>query len=247
MVSQPMSRDYTKSRGKARSPLGEFVAGFLNPAKDNRALAIELFGEERAGSWIRGLARLRMSDAEWGNDYHDENSAHVGRFFAWVSMVLEQVGGSPARRACGRQLYQGRTRRWDSEQKKVVYVPAHQAGGVAARLGVSPRTVQRYVDAAKQLGMLSRWQITKWQEVQALPKKLRGKRYSYSFIQWAAEIPRAVQSRIDAWWGKRAPEEAPRAALGAPPGPRSGGTVPPEVARAVEATLAMLGDPPKLA
>lgn len=200
-----------KSRAKARSPLGGFIARFLDPSQDNRALASDLFGEERADSWFRSLAHLRFDGLEFGNNYHDDNATHIGRFFAWVCMVLERAGTNPTKVYCGRQLFQGQTKRWDKEARCVVNVPAHQAGGVAVRLGVCVRTVQAYAAAAQALGIIKRWQVTKWTEVKALPKKLRGKRYSYSFLQWVGEVPYRAKCHLAEWGVRSQPRDVPSA------------------------------------
>ena len=211
-----------RKRAKGRSPLGGYIARFLDPRTDNRVLARELFGEERADRWLQGLSRVRLRHrGKFRADYHSDDAAHSGRFLAWLCMLLEQLN-QESLRACSRKLYQGRTRRWDAEKKRVVYVRAPKgkgAGGVAARLGVSPREVQRYARLAADLGILQRWQVKKQVEVMQLPRAMRGKRFGYSILRWLGGVPYEVKARIASWWGRGQEKRpsAPEQAASAPP------------------------------
>lgn len=199
-----MSPAYKNTKPKARSPLGAYIGKFLSPKHDNGAIAAELFGAERAEQWIRALSRVRLrkKGGPLEAELHDTNDRHVGRFFAWLVLVLENIDPT-YQKACTRQLYQGRTRQWDKAQQRAVYVPAPKAGGVAVRLGVSPREVQRYVRLAVKLGIVSRAQVKDHERVQQLPKHMRGKRWSFSILHWCGQVPRAVASHLSTWWGSR--------------------------------------------
>ncbi len=211
-----------KKKPKPASPLGRWIAGFLSPKHDNRVLALELFGEERASAWIKWLSRARVrKKGSLEAELHDWNDQHVGRFFAWLCMVLENVDGK-YRKACTRGLYQGRTKRWDPELQKVVHVPGKEAGGVAARLGVSPREVQNFARLAAKMRVISRAQVKDHARVMELPKHMRGKRWSYSIVHWLGEIPRAVRSHLESWWANpnrrrfTPPKEGAQAVAGDP-------------------------------
>lgn len=213
--------EYSQTRKKPRSPLGVFIAGFLAPEKDNRVNAVELLGQERADQVFRALKRLKIRELKPGKggplgpEVHDENDPHVGRFLAYLTIQLEQMSPENGR-ACGRALWQGRTRVWDKEQQRPRYVPAAQAGGVAARLGLSPREVQRFAALAEYLGLVERWQVKSPQAVEQLPKRMRGKRWSYGIYRWVGELPRGVVSRIQAWWRGKAPASPQQLVAAAP-------------------------------
>ena len=212
---------YTKAKGKPRSPLGREIAGFLSPKSDNATLAASVLGQERAAALLDKLVRIKLRNIGKGKlrlektAEHEPNAPHIGRFLAWCTMVLEQADPNSGR-ACTRQLYQGRAHRWDPNERKRVCVPAKQAGGVAARLGIGTREVQAYTRLAHLLGLLQRWQVKCREQVQALPRKMRGKRWSYAIYVWADGVPRAVVERLREWWGK------PAAAPDARPAPRGG-------------------------
>lgn len=235
--------EYAKARKKARSPLGAFIAAFLDPEQANRPRAIELFGEERADKLLRLLSRARIREGgKLGSDYHDDDADHVGRVLAYLCMVLEHANPDSGR-ACTRKLYQGRTRRWDSEQKRVVYVPGEQAGGLAARLGVCPRTIQEYGALLHDHSILQRWQIRTQDEVNKLPRIMRGKRFSYALFRWVGDVPREVRRAIREWWGAREPKHAQQPTAVAPQGPRAG-NVPARVAELVAGVLGPHERPP---
>lgn len=237
--------DYTKPRKKARTPLGRYIAAFLDQRHDNEHQARELFGE-RAAELLAKLQRVKIrsfqgSAPKYGAELHDANAPHVGRFLAYVALVLEQCGPQ-TRKACTRRLFQGRTRRWDRETQRVVYVPAREAGGLAARLGVSPRQIQLYGRVARFLGLWSSHQVKASAAVEALPRDMRGKRWSYSIFRWLGELPRAVMSAFVEWGrvpGRSASDRA-QAGQEAPPASRPGSAS----SAAFLALLARLDAPP---
>lgn len=218
--------EYSKSTTKARSPLGGFVARFLANGYDNAHQARELLGEERAAKVLRGLSRLKLRAFEkgaikLGAEVHDANAPHVGRFLAYVTLVLEQCQPQ-SRRACGRALYQGRTRRWNKETQRVEYIPVkQQVGGLAKRLGVCVREVQRYAKLAKVLELFESWQIKGRATVEALPKQMRGKRWSYAIYRWCGDLPRAAMVALEQW-GRAKPSAGALALRDAPEPQRTG-------------------------
>lgn len=200
--------EYANQKKKARSPLGLAISRFLDPAHDNRALAVELMGEESADRLLRFLARARIREnGALGVDYHAPDSAHVGRICALLCMYWEHMNPDTGR-GCTSRWFQGRSREWSKDAQRVVYVPGERAGGLAARLGVCTRTVQAYVAVLDRGGFLSRWQVKAADAVKALPKVMRGKRWSYSIIQWSGPLPRAVACALREWWGARGAKPA---------------------------------------
>lgn len=203
---------------KRPSPLGDEIATVLHPTSDVQTVIATVVGDERAAKWVDAIRRVRMrglvGGVKWEDEQlHEPNSPQERRFCAMLLMILCEV--SPQGRAWTSRLFRGRQKQETDDGRKV-YVPAKSAGGMAARLGCSPREIDRYLQVAKAAGI-----VEVWQGPSDAPKRFRGAEYAYAVFRWLGEIPRAVQQRLARWWGRwRPPAEKLPAMPEAPEAPR---------------------------
>lgn len=172
---------------------------------DPATLLQPLLGE-RAARWCQAICSVVLRDVGGRNQpvtfeperIHEAESMHARRFCALMLMILEECrAGKAGIRASGRGLWRGRRDSWhvdaDGEYKRR-YVRAGHQGGLAARLGVCVKEVDRYLRVAIAAGFVNVWQVKKG--VDKLPKKLRGHKYAFATFQWLQELPRAVTDRL---------------------------------------------------
>lgn len=194
---------------------------------DPVALLRPVFGRQ-VNRWVEAIRRVLLhqvggrgrvkfqSDAQ-----HDATAMHVRRFCALLLMVLDECGiAQNGVRAWGRGLWRGRADYWEVDQHGELrrrYARAGHQGGLAARLGVCRKEVDRYIDVAIAAGLMNVWQ--KRAGVEKLPKKLRGKKHAFACFQWLQELPTAVRSRLKGLSRDRLVEEPPALAPSAPPLP----------------------------
>jgi len=125
------------------------------------------------------------------------------RFFGLLLIILGQLRGQQSR-AWTKQLWRGRRESWritpDGEVVRT-YVKARRKdgtsgaqGGLAARLGLSVREVDRYLQIAKAAGLIAVWQGPT--KDKAKKHFEGGAKYAYAVFQWAAELPQRVRDRI---------------------------------------------------
>lgn len=120
-------------------------------------------------------------------------------------------------RAAGGPLWLGRAWYASAEDGQVLYTPKDVQGGLAGYLGVSIRTVERYLAVLEAAGILKAWQPPLG-EVDKLPKSMRGDVYAYQIYQWIGDLPRVLRGHLERWYGRgKAAKSAPSAAPGAAP------------------------------
>lgn len=240
---------YPKADAAQSSVFGREVSELLQLARplDCVAYLSELQGADVAQRWSDAIRSVTVRDVApdsgpvtfEGNAQHPANTPHERRFMAL--MLLIQGSCSTRRlkdlRAGGKGLWRGRQHRFrvtDDGEWAREYVQngtatgkghhgGHQ-GGLAARLGVCVRTVDRYLAIAKAAGLLQVWQVKARKAVEALPKHLKGKQYAYAMFRWLGDLPGRVLERLS---GRiRVPAEVP--ALETPPPSRATGATPAE-------------------
>jgi hypothetical protein len=214
----PRPAPKAKKRKRRFSPLGDEISSVLSPTSDVEVVAATVLGEERTAKLVNLIRRVKLGELVGGvrpepNPVHGPNTPWERRIVALLLMVLEHV--SPKGRAWTKRLFRGR-QRIETDDGTTVYVPGHSAGGLAARLKVSPREVDRYLQVLKHSGLLS-----VWQGPQDAPESFRGFKYAYAVFQWAGEVPLAIKQRLARRWGQvvaqvRRLVEAPAPRPGAP-------------------------------
>jgi hypothetical protein len=191
---------------RERAVLGEEISTILNPTSHVQTVLATVTGEEMAAKICHGFQRVKLSDLVGGvtiedEPVHDEGSSHERRGAALVLMVLEQV--SKHGRAWTDALFRGRNRRFLPDGT-TEYCPGKSAGGLAARLGVCPRQVDRYLQVLKALGVFAVHQGPK-----TSPERFKGREYAYAVFRWLADVPRAVSQRLARVWGAEKPRPQP--------------------------------------
>lgn len=189
-----------------RAVLGEEIATILGPTSHVQTVLATVTGDDMAAKICRGCQHIRMGELVGGVSFedepvHDPDSSHERRMAALVLMVLEQV--SRHGRAWTEALFRGRNRRF-LEDGTTEYCPGKSAGGLAARLGVSPRQVDRYLQVLKALGVFAVHQGPK-----TAPERFKGREYAYAVFRWLADVPRAVATRLARAWGREKPRPQP--------------------------------------
>lgn len=179
--------------------LSDEIGTILNPTSDTQLVLATVVGEEIARKVCEGFRRVRLRDLVGGVELepeaiHEPNSPQERRAAALVCMILEKV--SQWGRAWTDELFRGLNRR-PLPDGSTEYVPGKQAGGLAARLKVCPRQVDRYLQVLKHLGVLHIWQGPK-----DAPPAFKGREYAYAVFQWAGAVPHAVAARLARFWGK---------------------------------------------
>lgn len=159
------------------------------------------------------LRAVTETECEFASEpIHAPNGMAERRMFALLLMVLEQYTGrgDDPRRIWTKKLWRGRTERAeitpDGEVKRR-YVPVGKQGGLAARLGVCRREVDRYLRVLRAAGILQVWQKKK--HVEKLPKELRGKKYAYAAFRWLVDLPQQVMDRVRGRNARAAAADAP--------------------------------------
>lgn len=187
------------AKKKARSPLGWYVAGLLAGELDTMTTMREVAGElgERIARafccvrWNELIGAVRL----YAEPQHDPNEACVRIACAHALKALERT--SPEnRRACSSALFRGHTHRINDDGERE-YVPSKSAGGLAAKLQRSPRTLDRHCQVLELAGIADVWQPP----AADLPKSMRGADYAYAVYEWRSELPRNVAELLIAWWG----------------------------------------------
>lgn len=152
------------------------------------------------------------------------------RFFGLMLIILGELRGEQSR-AWTKQLWRGRRETCrvspDGEWQRVYFRNRRKdgttgaQGGLAARVGVCVREVDRYLQIAKAAGLVSVWQGPTRER--AKKHFEGGKKYAFAVFQWAAELSHAVRDRIRGRVSAmdRAEGPAPRASASAPPAPAS--------------------------
>lgn len=236
-------------RKKARSPLGWYVAALLAGELDTVTTMRDVAGE-LGESIVRAFTHVRWNELVGAVHFydapqHDPNEACVRIACAHALKALERTSPNN-RRACSSALFRGHTHEITGDGERV-YVPSSKAGGLAARLGRSPRTLDRHCQVLEAAGIADVWQPPAWD----LPKSMRGTEYAYAVYEWRAELPRNVAELLIQWWGSAeqrqlSVQRAKRAERGAPAGPQ-GAPAPrttPGSAAAAARFLALVDRPP---
>lgn len=174
-------------------------------------LASQAYDGEQVKRWSRAIRSVRLRDFSVrsavrfeSGPIHKANTQHERRFIALLLMVLAECRKGPLDvRAWTRWLWRGRRdRQYISAEGEIKrrYVPAVGAdgksgrqGGLAARLGVSVKEVDRYLDVAIAAGFLNVWQRKRKDEV---PAKFKGKEYPYAIFRWLGTIPAHCLRRL---------------------------------------------------
>lgn len=129
-----------------------------------------------------------------------------------VQLLLLILGEMGSRhRAMTAHLYRGRTHRQvitaEGEVQRI-HVPSAQAGGLAARLGRSPRTIGRYLRIAEQRGILRSWQVRDPHSLSQfvdLTGTVARSGHAYGTYQLIEEPSRELVERLTAW-GRYGPD-----------------------------------------
>lgn len=182
-------------RGALRREIGRVLRGRSDPEQT----AIEVLGPElgaRVTSWFR---RARIRDAsregiEWVDVERDNRDPVVRTGLALVLIVAERMSTKYGR-ATGKALYRGRRHR-ETDDGLTEYVPAASAGGMAARLDLSPREIERYLAVVSACGL---WSIHQRPPTEAETQK--GQQWGYAVYQWVGSLPRQLMQRLRAYYG----------------------------------------------
>lgn len=207
MTTLPRTNKAAKKR--PRSAFGDEIATVLNPTSDVETVLGSVIGTDRARKAVDCIRRVKLRELTQGVKWeaepvHEANTPQERRACALLLMVLSWV--TPTGRAWTSKLFRGHNKRL-TDDGALEHMPAKSAGGLAARLGISPREIDRYLQVWKAAGIL---QV--WQGPNDAPKRFRGAEYAYAVFQWVGEVPRAVSERLANWW-RRAPRagDAPKA------------------------------------
>lgn len=191
---------------------------------------------ESVDAWVKAIRHVRVRETDdvrtpvvfEREPVHAPNSAHERGFCALMLIVQRECIRARNLRSCSKRLWRGKRERFvvdDEGDFKRVYVRAvgadgksgHQ-GGLAARLGRSVKTVDRYLRIAKAAGFLNTWQVRGKKALEKLPQSMKGKKFAYAVFQWLGPVARAVVDRVRG--SDRAAEvETPRVELATAPTP----------------------------
>ena len=210
-----------------RTPLGWHIAA-LHPharhQRDARAIAREALGGQLGDKVLRlarlayvdgsarrriaGTARASRPRVRWEEGTHSERAQHVRRFVAFTLCLLERVNTTTGR-AAHRKLWLGRTYSSSSDGKRAYVRGAHEQLGLAARIGVTVRTLEQYTAILVAGGVLKAWQPMERHEGKAgvrapksLPRTLRGEVYAYNHYQLTGPVPYQLQETLGRWYGR---------------------------------------------
>lgn len=192
---------------------------------DPVALLRPIFGEH-VTRWVESIRRVLLHQVGGRKDavtflpdaQHEATAQHVRRFCALMLMILDECRVGPnGVRAWGRALWRGRADYWELDadgELRRRYARAGHQGGLAARLGVCRKEVDRYLRVAMAAGLVNVWQ--KKTDVEKLPKQLRGKKHAFACFQWLQELPHQVHARLKGLASERQPQERPELEPSAP-------------------------------
>lgn len=194
-----LPRKPERQKSPKRSPLGWAIAGLLAGELDTWATMRDAAGElgERI---VQAFTHVRWGELTGTVQFtehaaHDAGEACVRIACAHALKALERT--SPEnRRACSSALFRGHTHTINGDGERQ-YVPGHQAGGLSARLGRCPRTLDRHCQVLEAAGLADVWQPPALD----VPKSMRGHEYAYAVYEWRPELPRGLVETLIAWWG----------------------------------------------
>jgi DNA-binding transcriptional ArsR family regulator len=231
------------SRTRERSPLGWLLARSLDDPRGALRLA---FGPQTADRIVQAVelaefetaVRKRRSGsacvswrAERAVGYRVERA--LRRVVRLVLRIAERLGLDSGK-AVSKRLWLGRS--WGADQDgQVVYMPADLQLGLAGYLGVSLRTVERYLAVLEGAGVLKAWQPP-LSEVEKLPREARGDTYAYQQYKWIGDLPRVLRGHLERWYGRTKAAKA-GAAPSVPASPTGGAVPTPSAGTAAAAPL----------
>jgi hypothetical protein len=193
----------------------------------------ELVGAETAQRWSDVIRKVTVGDVApdskhvtFSDEYLHPANTHTER--RWFALLLVIQGHVSIRRlsdlrAWTSDLWRGRQHTFfvtDDGEFKRRYNPNGRAdgkghhgghqGGLAARLGVCVRTVDRYLAIAKAAKLIDVEQVKSKKALEKLAARLKGKSgHAYAWFRWLGELPRGVLARLS---GRvRVPESVPAA------------------------------------
>lgn len=223
--------------------VGELLS--LEKPLDCVAYLGDLVGEAVAQRWSDAIRCVTIGDVSPETKHvqfseqhlHPANTPTERRWFALLLLIQGHVSTRRLSdlRAWTRELWRGRQHtfevspdgEWERKYNRngrgdgKKHHGGHQ-GGLAARLGVSVRTVDRYLAVAKAAKLLDVRQL-KGESVKKLAEHLKSKAgHAYAWFRWLGELPAGVMARLS---GRvRVPERVPP--LESPPPSRATGPTP---------------------
>lgn len=223
---------YDKRGGAQRTVFGREVSTLLSLEKplDCVAYLSELVGPDVAQRWSDAIRRVTIGEVAPESQHvrfaaeplHPANTDTERRWFALLLLIQGNISIRRASdlRAWTRDLWRGRQHTFevtdDGEWRRKYnqngrrtgkgHHGGHQ-GGLAARLGVCVRTVDRYLAVAKAAKLLDVRQV-KGEKVKQLADHLKSKAgHAYAWFRWLGELPAGVMARLS---GRvRVPETVP--------------------------------------
>lgn len=215
-----------------RSPLGYHLRLLALPSRDPRDVLAEAAGSEFADRVVRGvqfatLEELTRTRAEAGEpaptlrQVHGHAAKHMRRIVRLVLLVLEEMG-TESGKACGSRLWLGKTR----DERTGKYVKAGEQLGLAQRVGVCVRELQRYIALLQHADVWRVWQPMERTEggtgcraPAKLPRHMRGEVYAYNVYQLRGPMPRRLKENLLRFYGKKKSPPNGDAATAASSGP----------------------------
>lgn len=199
MTKLPRPPKRAKKR-RNRGALGDEIGSILNPSSDVATILETVLGADKTRDALRAIRRSRLHLLSRDgvvferSDVQPPNTWKERRMSALLLDILQRASASG--RAWTSKLFRGHSKRLNGDGE-LEHMPARSAGGQAARLGVSPREIERYLEVFKAAGILD-----VWQGPSDAPRAFRGEAYAYAVYQWIGPVPNAVAVRLAQWWGR---------------------------------------------